>query len=152
MNKVPWKLRTAVENDLTTIAEMLKEAELPTEGLADFTASSYVVAEQDGVIVGAGGVEVYGKNGLLRSVVVRPGLQGKGLGGNIVGERLRWAAARGLRAVYLLTTTAPDFFEGAGFNVMSREELPIEVQGSKEFSEVCPVSATAMVLRLEPIC
>jgi len=152
MNAVPWTLRTATENDLTTVADMLREAELPSEGLADFSANSYVVAEQDGVIVGAGGLEVYGKYGLLRSVVVRPGLQGKGLGGNIVGERLRWSAVLGLRAVYLLTTTAPDFFEGAGFNVMSRDELPIEVQGSKEFSEVCPVTATAMVLRLDPLC
>ncbi len=152
MNPVPWTLRTASENDLVTVVKMLKEAELPAEGLADFAAESYVVAEQDGVVVGAGGLEVYGNYGLLRSVVVRPALQGKGLGANIVGERLRWSAALGLRAVYLLTTTAPDFFEGAGFNVMSRDELPVEVKGSREFSEVCPVTATAMVLRLDPLC
>lgn len=152
MNRVPWTMRTATEDDLATIAEMLEEAELPAGGLGDFSAASYVVAEQDGGIVGAGGVEVYGKYGLLRSVVVRSGMQGKGLGGAIVSERLRWSAAKGLRAVYLLTTTAPDFFEGAGFNLMSREEFPIEIQESKEFSEVCPVTATAMVLRLDPLC
>jgi amino-acid N-acetyltransferase len=152
MTAVAWTLRTATEKDLVTIVEMLEEAGLPVEGLTDFAADSYVVAEQDGIVVGAGGVEVHGCYGLLRSVVVRPVLQGRGVGGKIVGERVRWCAARGLRAVYLLTTTAPDFFEGAGFNVMSRNELPSEVQRSKEFSEVCPVSATAMVLRLDPLC
>jgi amino-acid N-acetyltransferase len=152
MSEVPWKLRTATETDIARVAELLAEAGLPDEGLGDFGTVSYVVAELDGDVVGAGGVEVYGRYGLLRSVVVKPGLQGRGLGRAIVGERLRWSSSMGLRAVYLLTTTAPDFFEGSGFHVLSRDEMPIEVQGSKEFSEVCPVTATAMVLRLDPLC
>jgi amino-acid N-acetyltransferase len=151
MSEKTWILREATEKDLPAVSRLLEEAELPGEGPDKSVEAAFVVAERDGQLVGAGGIEVYGAYGLLRSVVVRQEMQGRGLGGAIVSERLRWAALRGLRAVYLLTTTAPDFFEGAGFNVLNRSDLPIEVRESKEFSEICPVTATAMVLRLEPV-
>jgi N-acetylglutamate synthase-like GNAT family acetyltransferase len=131
---------------------MLCDAELPTDGLDEQFGDGYVVAEQNGEIMGAGGVEVYGQFGLLRSVVVREALRGKGLGEAIVEDRLRWSARSGLKAVYLLTTTVPEFFQRIGFTEMKRSEMPTQIQGSKEFSEVCPVTATAMVIRLEPLC
>jgi len=152
VNDTNWTLRPADEGDIATIGELLREADLPGEGLEEQFGETYIVAEQGGRIVGAGGVEVYGVYGLLRSVVVRPSLRGRGLGEAIVSDRLRWSARRGLRAVYLLTTTVPEFFEKIGFTEMSRGEIPTEIQGSKEYSEVCPVTATAMVLRLDPLC
>jgi amino-acid N-acetyltransferase len=152
VSKAGWILRPAVDSDVGTVTEMLREADLPAGGIEEQFGGAFVVAEEDGRVVGAGGVEVYGRYGLLRSVVVRPQLRGKGLGEAIVSDRLHWAARRGLRAVYLLTTTVPEFFEKIGFTEMSRAEMPTEVQGSKEYSEVCPVTATAMVLRLDPLC
>ena len=152
MSETNWRLRTAQEADFGTIAQMLAEADLPGEGMEEQFGNSFVVAEQAGNIVGAGGVEVYGHYGLLRSVVVDPAFRGKGLGEAIVSDRLRWSARQGLRAVYLLTTTVPEFFEKIGFTEMSRAEVPTEIQGSKEYSEICPVTATAMVVRLDPLC
>ncbi|MCK5406884.1 MAG: GNAT family N-acetyltransferase [Candidatus Krumholzibacteria bacterium] len=152
MSETNWRLRTAQEADFGTIAQMLAEADLPGEGMEGQFGNSFVVAEQEGNIVGAGGVEVYGHYGLLRSVVVDPAFRGKGLGEAIVSDRLRWSARQGLRAVYLLTTTVPEFFEKIGFTEMSRAEVPTEIQGSKEYSEICPVTATAMVVRLDPLC
>jgi len=152
MTETNWRLRPAEDRDRPIVAAMLGDAELPVDGLEDHFAGGYVVAEQGGDIVAAGGIEVYGYYGLLRSVVVRERARGQGLGETIVENRLRWSAAKGLRAVYLLTTTVPKFFEHVGFRELSRSEMPSEIQGSKEFSEVCPTSATAMVLRLDPIC
>ena len=134
------------------IVTMLAAADLPGDGMEEQFSDAFVVADHDGKIVGAGGVEVYGRYGLLRSVVVDPAFRGKGLGEAIVSDRLRWSARQGLRAVYLLTTTVPEFFEKIGFTEMSRTEMPTEIQTSKEYSEVCPVTATAMVLRLDPLC
>ncbi len=152
MSETNWRLRAAQEADFGTVAQMLAEADLPGEGMREQFGDSFVVAEQEGNIVGAGGVEVYGRYGLLRSVVVDSAFRGKGLGEAIVSDRLRWSARQGLRAVYLLTTTVPEFFEKIGFTEMSRVEMPKEIQGSKEYSEICPVTATAMVLRLDPLC
>jgi amino-acid N-acetyltransferase len=133
------------------VAGLLTDADLPTDGLADQFGENFVIAELEGRVVGAGGIEVHGSYGLLRSVVVRKGERGHGLGELIVNDRLRWSASRGLRAVYLLTITVPEFFEHIGFAEMNRNEMPDEIQESREYSEVCPVSATAMMVRLDPL-
>lgn len=152
MNEMSWTLRSAEKKDQESVETLLREADLPVEGLDEQFGEGYVVADQAGEIVGVGGLEVYGKYGLLRSVVVKPPFQGGGLGEAIVGDRLRWSARQGLKAVYLLTTTVPGFFTKVGFTEMNRSEVPTEIQGSREFSEVCPVTAIAMVIRLDPIC
>jgi len=151
MTDPKWRLRPAVEEDRQLVSEMLVDAELPTDGLEEQFGEGYVIAELEGRVVGAGGIEVHGDYGLLRSVVVGKGERGHGLGELIVGDRLRWSARKGLRAVYLLTTTVPEFFERIGFTEMTRNEMPNEIQGSKEYSEVCPVTATAMMIRLDPL-
>ena len=134
------------------MAEMLVEANLPVDGLEEHFGEGYVIAERGGRTVGAGGIEVRGNYGLLRSVVVREEARGLGLGVLIVNDRLRWSARKGLRAVYLLTIDVTEFFENIGFTKMDREEMPDEIQESKQYAEVCPVSATAMTIRLEPLC
>lgn len=145
-------LRPAEERDRQKVAGMLAEAELPGEGLEDQFGEGYVVAEIDGRVVGAGGIEIHGSYGLLRSVVVREEKRGHGLGEIIVNDRLKWSARKGLRAVYLLTTTVPQFFEHIGFTEMKRSEMPDEIRVSKEFSDICPASAIAMMVRLDPLC
>ena len=102
--------------------------------------------------MGAAGVEVYGGAGLLRSVAVDPDWRGRGLGQRLTEERLRWAAARGLGTVYLLTTTAAGFFPRLGFAPVARDEVPPEVRGSLQFAGVCPSTAAVMALRLEAAC
>ena len=141
-----WRLRPAREGDFDAVARLLSESELPTEGLRDQFGDSYVVAERGGSIVGAGGVEVYGPYGLLRSVAVSCELRGGQLGKALVEDRMDWASDRKLRAVYLLTTTATGFFEKLGFSAIDRQAIPDEVKISCEFSGVCPESAVAMVL------
>jgi amino-acid N-acetyltransferase len=58
------------------------------------------------------------------------------------------ATARGFRELYLLTTTAEEFFPRFGFERIGREEVPAAVRESVEFRESCPASATVMRLRL----
>ncbi|HEX8243382.1 MAG TPA: GNAT family N-acetyltransferase, partial [Longimicrobium sp.] len=97
---------------------------------------------------GAAGMEVYGGAGLLRSVAVDAGWQGRGLGAALTRERLAWAAARGLEEVYLLTDTAAGYFPKLGFAPVDRGQVPEAVRGSLQFTAVCPASAAVMVLRL----
>jgi amino-acid N-acetyltransferase len=122
---------------------------LPVEGLEEQFGEGYVLAvAAGGERVGVGGVETYGRDGLLRSVGVVEARRGEAIGRAIVEERLAWARDRGLRAVYLLTETAPVFFERLGFRHVPRESFPPQVQASKEFSDVCPASAASMKLEL----
>jgi N-acetylglutamate synthase-like GNAT family acetyltransferase len=54
------------------------------------------------------------------------------------------AEARGLRALYLLTTTAERYFPSFGFRTISRDDVPAEVRATAEFRDACPASATVM--------
>ncbi|HYC31607.1 MAG TPA: arsenic resistance N-acetyltransferase ArsN2 [Gemmatimonadales bacterium] len=142
-------IRTVTEGDLDAVARLLEAAELPREGLGDQWGPGYAVAVEHGDVIGAAGIERYGRFGLLRSVVTERSHRGCGLGEALVGSRLAWAATEGLDGVYLLTTTAAAWFPRLGFEPVERDDLPVEIRESKEFASVCPASAVAMRHGLE---
>src|SRR5688572_23192518 len=131
------QLRTAVASDRAAVEELLRDAGLSVAGVADQFDHGFVVAESAGELVGAAGVETYGVHGLLRSVVVRPELRGRGLGEMLVLERMEWARAHGVEAVYLLTTAAAPFFARLGFSTTSRDVVPGSIARSSQFAEIC---------------
>ena len=143
-------LRPATAEDHPAVRALLESAELPVDGLEDFFPGGYAVAEAEGRIIGATGIETHGGDGLLRSAVVAPEWRGHGIGRLLAEERLSWARRRGFRAVYLLTTTAVGYFPRLGFVAVERDEVPPGVQASREFSTACPSSAAAMRLLFTP--
>jgi arsenite methyltransferase len=144
-------VRPARVSHLEGVRTLLDGASLPLAGVADQFEDGYVVAETDGALVGAAGIEVYGAYGLVRSVVVAPEWRGRGVGEALLRERLEWARGRGLRRVYLLTTTAAGWFRGLGFETVARDDVPASVRRSPEFSSICPSSAEVMEYRLVQI-
>jgi amino-acid N-acetyltransferase len=143
-------LRPATQADQGPVRELLTNAALPLEGLEDFFPDGYVVAEVEGRVVGATGIEIHDENGLLRSAIVAPEWQGRGIGRRLTEERLSWAGRRGLRAVYLLTTTAAGYFPRVGFLPIGRDEVPAGIRTSREFASTCPSTAAVMRLILDP--
>ena len=133
---------------LVGVNALLAEVGLPpTAG----DAEDYLVAEgPGGETVGSVGVETWGTSGLLRSLAVAPDARGAGLGGRLVEAAEALAVARGLDALYLLTTTAAPFFEARGYVAVDRAEVPEVVRRSSEFASVCPASAACRVKRLRP--
>jgi len=141
-------IRPAGSADLDGVRALLAAAQLPVEGLEDQFGPPYAVAERAGRLVGAAGVEAYGTAGLLRSVVVAAAERGTGLGRALAADRWAWARAQRLEEVYLLTTTAADFFARLGFERVERTDVPAPLLGSREFATICPATATVMRLRL----
>ncbi len=138
------QIRSATPVDLDPVRRMLEQATLPLEGLDDQWGPGFAVAVEDGEVVGAAGVERYGRFGLLRSVVTTPGQRGRGIAESLVRNRLAWAGTEGLEGVYLLTTTAEGYFPRLGFERVDRDTLPIEIRESPEFASACPGTAVAM--------
>jgi amino-acid N-acetyltransferase len=136
-------IRSATTGDWPGVVSLLHAGGLPEAGLSP-KLDGFVVAEADGRLVGAVGLETYGPDALLRSAVVEPGCRGTGVGAALVEWLLRQADERGLQAVYLLTTTAEGWFPRFGFERITREDVPEAVRGSVEFSEACPASAAVM--------
>ena len=141
-------IRVAKADDLAEVRDLLTAAHLPLDGLEDQFADGYAIAEVDGKIIGVEGIETYGAFGLLRSAVVDARWRGQGVGDALTRDRLLWARSRGLRDVYLLTTTAAEYFPRHGFLRVDRTSAPPAVQRSREFAEACPQSAVAMRLAL----
>ena len=144
---IPFFMRRATADDVNPVSKLLSSSKLPTEGVAE-SIDNFVIAEVGDAIVGAIGIEVYGRYGLLRSAVVAPEKQGQGIGHALVGELLSKARSRGIASVYLLTTTAENYFPSFGFVRTDRKLVPSELGASAELRGACPDTATVMRLDL----
>ena len=137
------QLRPAVPGDLPAVERLLTASGLPLDGVAE-ALSAFVIAEAEGALVGVAGLEVCCDNALLRSVAVEPAWRSHGVGRALVTRVISDAEARGLRALYLLTTTAERYFPSFGFLEVSRDQVPEDVRATAEFRSACPASATVM--------
>jgi amino-acid N-acetyltransferase len=137
-------LRPATESDLPGLVALLGRANLPTDDVDAKLLDGMVVVSGSVGLLGCAAIEVLGPLGLLRSVVVREEARGGGWGAELVANRMAWASSRGLDEIYLLTTTAPRFFERLGFRAVAREHVPDPIRASREFGHLCPDSAIVM--------
>ena len=133
------------ELDHDDIRHLVVDAGLPLDGLFAQEPTEVLVARDEDTIVGAAALEHYGGDGLLRSVVVRPGYRRGGVGSALTAAAIHKARASSLARVYLLTDAAERFFAGHGFSVIGRADAPPAVAASVEWAEACSDTAVPMV-------
>jgi amino-acid N-acetyltransferase len=137
------RIRSTTDADLGPVRQLLSVSGLPVDGVEENFAD-FIVAEEGNSITGVIGMERYGTAGLLRSAAVSPSARGTGLGSQLVKQLLERASAQGVRDVYLLTTTAEEYFPRFGFTRAERSEVPASLRVSREFQGACPDSAVVM--------
>jgi len=140
-------IRRARGSDLPAVRRLLAGAGLPLDGVEE-SFDGFLVASREGVVLACIGLERFGGFGLLRSAAVRARSRGRGIGATLARRLIGAAEASGVREIYLLTTTAADYFPRFGFERVDRGEVPAPVRASAEFRGACPDSAVAMRLRL----
>ena len=130
------------QNDFGKVIALLKENNLPTDDISETTVlfSLYDNNELTGTI----GLEHYGENGLIRSLCVKEGKRNDGSGNVLVNFIEDYAQRQHITTLYLLTTTAADYFTKRGYQTISRNEAPEAIQQTSAFKEVCPSNATIM--------
>ncbi len=138
-----FAIAAATPDDVPAIGALLRAADLPAGDFADHLAH-FLVARQEGAVIGAVGFELHGRDGLLRSLVVAPERRGAGLGDALVRRLAAQARREGVERLYLLTTTAEAFFARRGFAKIARAAVPAAIAGSREFQSLCPASAVCM--------
>jgi amino-acid N-acetyltransferase len=131
-------------HDLRGALDLLGRAELTEQDVAERWGHYFVVREDDGRVVGVAGLEIHGEDGLLRSVAVDEDYRGQGLAASLVEAAMARAKLVNLRSVYLLTTTARDYFARHGFSDCPRDEAPAAIRESWEFRSGCPSTAAFM--------
>jgi amino-acid N-acetyltransferase len=141
------KVRVGAREDWGAVAQLLRESRLPTEGLVTDVDHLYVL-EVGGRVRGAVGFETYQADALLRSLVVDRSLRGSGHGRTLLRLALHEAQKAGVRNVYGLTTTIPDWLSRLGFKEIKKEEIPPSVHHSQELRGACPETARAFRFEL----
>jgi amino-acid N-acetyltransferase len=141
------KIRKATDGDFDAVESLLSASDLPLDGVKE-NFSSFVVAEDNGTIAGAIGLEKFGSVALLRSAVVLPEFRGSGVGSRLVEQLLERAESEGIEELFLLTTTAEKYFPRFGFARTTRSAVPAVVKTSAEFQGACPDSAIVMRRRI----
>jgi amino-acid N-acetyltransferase len=131
-------------HDLRGALDLLGRSELTDQDVAERWGHYFVVREDDGRVVGVAGLEVHGEDGLLRSVAVDGDYRGQGLATSLVEAAMARAKKLNLRSVYLLTTSARDYFARHGFAECARGEAPAAIRESWEFRSGCPSTAAFM--------
>jgi len=87
----------------------------------------FVVAEDDGQIVGCGALHLYGTHlAEIRSIAVSPQAKGRGVGRALVSALMSEARRHAVTCVCLFTRTT-EFFGHLGFEVARRAELPDKI-------------------------
>jgi N-acetylglutamate synthase-like GNAT family acetyltransferase len=134
---------TAKPHDLGRVLELLRAERLPEHGVVD-QFGHYLVVRDLGQVLGACGLEVHGRDGLLRSLVVDAAFRGQGAGDCLVRGVMELALHLELHEVYALTTTAQRYLERYGFKTCSRPEAADAIRDSWEVREGCPKTAALL--------
>ncbi|MGD1906881.1 MAG: arsenic resistance N-acetyltransferase ArsN2 [Leptolyngbyaceae cyanobacterium] len=127
---------------------LLSACDLPTADLKSRHFDHFwgwgSVEDPQGVI----GLELYDSVALLRSLAVAAEVRGTGVGKALVAAAEDYAQTEGVQALYLLTTTAAEFFARLGYGLADRDSAPESIKATREFSGLCPSSATFMMKQL----
>lgn len=127
------------------IKDLLTEAQLPIEDITPEHLAHFFGAQSDLGLEGVVGLELYGSVALLRSLAVRPGRRGSGVGAELVSTAEHYALEKGARSLFLLTLTAKAYFEKRGYTAIPRDSVPDAIRATDEFKHICPTSAVPMV-------
>ena len=141
-------LQQADEADIDRIESLLNANGLPSQDVRTMGAC-FFLAYTNTECIGTGGVESYGSEGLLRSVVITESNRGQGYGAELCDSLEEYARTNGVETLYLLTTTAAPFFRRYGYDAVAREEVPSRIRNTTEFTDLCPASATCMAKGLD---
>jgi N-acetylglutamate synthase-like GNAT family acetyltransferase len=130
------------------LAAVLAKANLPAEDIEAPGRLFWRFETADEVPVGFAGLEVHGEDALLRSLVTLPPVRGRGIGTAMVAALEFEARLHGCRSLWLITTTAADFYERLGYARCERAVVPPAIRETAEFVTLCPANADVLMKRL----
>jgi amino-acid N-acetyltransferase len=130
------------------VTALITACGLPAEDLTPRKLRHFVIARKGDHPVGTAGLEILGRQSLLRSLAVAEAYRGRGIAEKLVTAAERYALSLGIDTLYLLTVTAERLFVGMGYTRIDRSAAPPEIRATEEFKCLCPEHSVCMKKRL----
>lgn len=121
---------------------MLKKNNLPTEDID--TGKQLFVIEEGEEVIATVAVEYDYNDALLRSLSVSENKRNKGMGEELVSFIEDYVQKQGVQNIFLLTTTASEFFLKRGYRIIDRSNVPPFIQNTQEYGVICSSTSTLM--------
>ena len=144
-----FAIRTPRPDDLPALKTLLDSCGLPTSDLTEDHLKHFVILGQAGRVAGCIGMEVFGQDALLRSLAVDTMMRGEGYGSRLLQLMEERARDEGVHRLYLLTTSADNFFEHQGYERIDRAAVPEAIRNTAQFAGICPSSAACLFKSLD---
>jgi amino-acid N-acetyltransferase len=135
----------ASTDDEIQIKDLLSNYGLPWQDITPSQLKHFLILRDDLGIAGVIGLEIFNRIALLRSLAVRTGDRNRGCALQLIMGAEEYARSLGVRALYLLTMTAADFFARRGYERFNRDRAPAPLQETEAFRNLCPAAAVCMV-------
>ena len=148
LNDVPEPLVIRERPPHSGVVALLEAEGLPVADLTESHLEHFFFTGSDGAPSAIVGLELFGPDALLRSLVVSSTARTQGVGSALVLHAEGYAASHQVRALYLLTNTAESYFEHRGYRRIDRAHAPPAIQSTREFASLCPASSAFMIKRL----
>lgn len=134
--------------EINEVKELLLSSNLPTSDLNNAPIHFFGMKKNNKLIV-TGALEVYGNNAVLRSVAVSNNFQNNGYGKQIVRYLEEVALEMKISHLFLLTTSAENFFKKLKYLPIQRHSCPPKILSSSQFTDICPQSSVCLFKNLK---
>lgn len=140
-------IRPATNTDLEDILNLLSANQLPTIDMNENSVQLFV-ALFNNELIGTIGIEKFNQLALLRSLAVKDKFKNQKVGEQLVNYLFDFSKVEHISELYLLTTTAEKYFYKFGFHKIDRLKVPEIIMQTREFKDICPLSAVVMQRKL----
>lgn len=125
-------IRRARQEDIPLLTKLLTQAEVSERGLNAHWEHFFVAEKMDDVsvpqVVGTIGMEQYGTDGLVRSLVIEKGNQSTKLVLELLNIVLSYGKQIGCTSLYLVAGAMNPLFEQLGFREAEHGDIPEDVR------------------------
>jgi amino-acid N-acetyltransferase len=139
----------AAATDKGQIKDLLSENDLIYEDITSSHLKHFLILREDTLLLGVVGLEVLDRFALLRSLAVKSNYRNKEIGSKLLKAAEDYAQSFNVETLYLLTTTADEFFAKHGYEKADRNSAPASVHKTTEFCSLCPSTAVCMIKNLK---
>lgn len=138
-------IQPLIEENYSDVIALLQSEELPTDDLSEENLNQFLgIYSTNKKLIGVVGLEAFPPFAMLRSLVINRNFRGKGYAQALVKAIENRVTKNAIPSLFLLTTTAEDFFQKSGYKKIERSEVPIQIKKSSQYSSLCPSSAVCM--------